>query len=394
MSMTAGNAYQLVDGLLDKGLVFVAAYLEKTLKRSILIVDHRGLIHYPNLPANAARVDIYIQIPSNIDKQEFYYRKTDRCLFYPIDCNGSSAYIIVKNLSAKMVGSTLTILTEAKLATKCYFANLSRTSQNRCILAQKIQEYLFSAHYKSIREVLDQSDFSWDAETPFYVCVMEADDHSTPADWEQIAASFREHLHASQPEAIIMLDQHCLTAVLPARHNDSSPETCPDWACLTTFKEAAEKNNKQRFSMAFGRSHAFTEIKKSFHEARFTLTLSRLLGARSAVQSFSDLGLAALIFSADIEQLKCYCQASLGKILDYDRSSHSDLIASLRKLLDNNFNWKSTADQLFIHINTLYYRVNKVEQLLNIDLSKMDTRVNLYIAIKVWDTLNLNGLLD
>ncbi|HPT69952.1 MAG TPA: helix-turn-helix domain-containing protein, partial [Syntrophomonas sp.] len=55
-------------------------------------------------------------------------------------------------------------------------------------------------------------------------------------------------------------------------------------------------------------------------------------------------------------------------------------------------NNKATADQLYIHVNTLYYRINKIEQILNIDLAKMNARVELYTAIKVWDTLQvLNG---
>ncbi|WP_198142797.1 helix-turn-helix domain-containing protein [Syntrophomonas zehnderi] len=48
---------------------------------------------------------------------------------------------------------------------------------------------------------------------------------------------------------------------------------------------------------------------------------------------------------------------------------------------------------LFIHINTLYYRINKIEHLLELDLSRMDTRVNLYTAIKIWDMLKCNRLL-
>lgn len=185
-----------------------------------------------------------------------------------------------------------------------------------------------------------------------------------------------------------------MTAIIPACQTNGNPGAYWDWTRLTAFKEAVENANKIGFSQGIGQCYPFYDIKKSFNEARFALTLARLMGARSVTQKFSDLGLAALVFSADIEILKRYCVSRLGKVMNYDLSNHSDLIATLRQLLDNNFNWKSTADDLFIHINTLYYRVNKIEQLLNINLSRMDTRVDLYIAIKVWDTLKLNGFLD
>jgi DNA-binding PucR family transcriptional regulator len=67
---------------------------------------------------------------------------------------------------------------------------------------------------------------------------------------------------------------------------------------------------------------------------------------------------------------------------------------TLRMLLDNNFNTRATADNMFVHVNTVHYRIGKIEQLLDIDLSAMSTRVELYTAVKVWDTLEVNGLLE
>lgn len=395
MSMTAGNAYQLVDGLLDKGLVFVAAYLENAIKRSIIIVDHRGLIHYPNLPVNSARVDnIYIQLPNAIGSKAYYYREMDRCLFYPIEGNGNFSYIIIKNLPPQMVGSSLAILMEAKLAIKCYFSNLSKVNRNAETLARKLSEYLFFSNHANITDILERSELNWDMQSPFYVCIMTFDEMSSSFDWQRIASAYREHTHRLHPEGITLVEQNCLTAIIPARQANDHPEPSSDWPGLIAFKETVEDTSKLSFSQGIGQPYPFADIKKSFNEARFALTLARLMGARGFTQAFADLGLAALVFSADIENLKRYCLSSLGKVLDYDRSNHGDLMASLRQLLDNNFNWKFTADHLYIHINTLYYRVNKIEQLLNIDLARMDTRANLYIAIKVWDTLNLNGLLD
>ncbi len=95
------------------------------------------------------------------------------------------------------------------------------------------------------------------------------------------------------------------------------------------------------------------------------------------------------IFSQDTECLKEFCCRTLGSLIEYDKNNNGELLSTLRQLLDSSFNWKATAHSLFIHINTLYYRVNKIQELLELDLSRMDTRVNLYTAVKIWDTLNL-----
>ncbi len=69
-------------------------------------------------------------------------------------------------------------------------------------------------------------------------------------------------------------------------------------------------------------------------------------------------------------------------------------MTTLRKLVDNNFNRKAAADSLFIHINTLYYRLTKIEEILGVNMSKIDTKLNIFLAIKVYDTLCMNGLWD
>jgi len=44
--------------------------------------------------------------------------------------------------------------------------------------------------------------------------------------------------------------------------------------------------------------------------------------------------------------------------------------------------WKTTSEILFIHVNTLRYRIKKVEEILRIDISKLENVVNLFIALK------------
>jgi DNA-binding PucR family transcriptional regulator len=77
---------------------------------------------------------------------------------------------------------------------------------------------------------------------------------------------------------------------------------------------------------------------------------------------------------------------NLGQLIKHD--SDCTLLSTVRTLLDSGFSMKTTADRLHIHVNTLYYRISKIEELLDIDLYIMNNQVDLYIAIKVWDTFN------
>ena len=121
------------------------------------------------------------------------------------------------------------------------------------------------------------------------------------------------------------------------------------------------------------------------------MTLPRLMEKMKFIQYFSELGIYSFVFSQSLEKIKSYCLKNLGQLIEQDNDTDCSLLPTIRTLLDSGFSMKSTADSLHIHVNTLYYRINKIEQLLGIDLSKMSTQVELYIAIKVWDTLKLNG---
>lgn len=153
-----------------------------------------------------------------------------------------------------------------------------------------------------------------------------------------------------------------------------------------------ENKFKISASLGTGRVYALGELEKSFNEARIAIILNQLMGRCSAIQRFSDMGIYHPIFSQDKKDIHQYCSQRLGRLIEHDWKNDGELLPTLRKLLDACVNIKATADRLFIHVNTLYYRINKIEQILNVDLGKMDTRVELYTAIKVWDTLQiLNG---
>lgn len=70
------------------------------------------------------------------------------------------------------------------------------------------------------------------------------------------------------------------------------------------------------------------------------------------------------------------------------------LLDTLRCYFDANLNINETAERLFLHINTLRYRLKRVEELTNTSFQKAYDRTNLYIALKVYDVLGRLELID
>lgn len=75
----------------------------------------------------------------------------------------------------------------------------------------------------------------------------------------------------------------------------------------------------------------------------------------------------------------------LDPLLKYDNSNNKELFKTLGVYLQKNGNLKETSEQLFIHRNSLKYRLEKIRELLNIDLDNAEIRFNLLLAYKLYD---------
>ena len=86
-----------------------------------------------------------------------------------------------------------------------------------------------------------------------------------------------------------------------------------------------------------------------------------------------------------------YCLSVLGPIIHYDKFNASGLLNALDSYMNNNLSVTKTAQELFIHKNTLRYRLNKIANFTNASFSNIDDIVNFSIALKIYHYLSLNN---
>ena len=91
---------------------------------------------------------------------------------------------------------------------------------------------------------------------------------------------------------------------------------------------------------------------------------------------------AVMLLSAVPDRLRrSFAGAVLNDVVSYDRRTGADLLLTLRAFLDCNGSWSRTAQQLHLHLNTVRYRITRVEELTRRDLSRMDDRADVYLAL-------------
>ncbi len=395
MTCLLRSANQLVNDVLDGGLFFVASYLEEILNRSIIIMDPNGIVHYPEkIDEQVMFNDLFNCISVCSVNEIYHYLEADEKLVFPISYNDTFAYIIITNLPRKLVASTISILNEAKLAIKCHFSTMSNSHKTSANFEKEMAKYLFSNSNSNFKNIIKLSDKELDMNSPFYALITEIHEVNNRVDLNRINIYSKQYLSNINIDTISFAHSNYLIAIIPARWRIDYLKIDPEWSQLEKYKESIEKHFHIVVSQGKGRTYPLSELKESFKEARIALTFPKLIGKNNLAQQFTDLGVYALLFSQDIETLNTFCIKTLGKLIKYDESTKGELLNTLRHLVDNNFAVKTTADNMFVHANTIYYRINKIEELLNVEITKVDTQLELYSAITIWDTCNLNGFWD
>ena len=133
-----------------------------------------------------------------------------------------------------------------------------------------------------------------------------------------------------------------------------------------------------------GESPDILNLKKSFFEAQEALRISSLIGSGESVNWFGELMVYNILGSGVPKSvLQDFFSSSIGPLASYDKENHTNLVDTLEIYLLENQNSSSAAKKLFVHRNTMAYRINKIKQLLNFDFSDTEKLLRLQIGIRI-----------
>ncbi|MFF5212630.1 PucR family transcriptional regulator [Streptosporangium sp. NPDC000396] len=91
---------------------------------------------------------------------------------------------------------------------------------------------------------------------------------------------------------------------------------------------------------------------------------------------------ALLLATVPDDVRRSFAARTLDPLLDYDRRHQSDLVRTLGTFLECVGSWNACAERLHVHVNTVRYRIRRVEELTGRDLSTMADRVDLFLALR------------
>lgn len=146
-----------------------------------------------------------------------------------------------------------------------------------------------------------------------------------------------------------------------------------------------EEDQKITISVGIGTPFLqLPEIRRSVTEARRALQIMQACGKKNSIRCYDDIGIYRLLFELqDQEVFQNIMNGIIGKLREFDLDNSENLVETLRIYLENDKNIGLSAQQMFLHRNTLKYRLNKIEEILLCDLSDSNTCFNLNLAFKI-----------
>ncbi|TDF95925.1 PucR family transcriptional regulator [Paenibacillus piri] len=127
--------------------------------------------------------------------------------------------------------------------------------------------------------------------------------------------------------------------------------------------------------------YSIEELLNGYEECLEAKRISERLSFDSSVILFSDLEFTYLLRHIPREVMKRYCEYILHNLMQKDEEYSGELLRTLEVYFANKGQINDTAKQLFIHRNTVLYRLEKISSLLNIDLRKTDDLLQIKLVL-------------
>ena len=127
--------------------------------------------------------------------------------------------------------------------------------------------------------------------------------------------------------------------------------------------------------------NSIKEVSRSYKEAKMALDVGKIFYSDRNVVAYSNLGIGRLIYQLPIPLCKMFIKEIFGGKSpdDFDEET----LSTINKFFENSLNVSETSRQLFIHRNTLVYRLDKIQKSTGLDLRIFEDAITFKIALMV-----------
>lgn len=258
--------------------------------------------------------------------------------------------------------------------------------------AEQLFSSILDAEHLSRERVMAQARYlNIDLEGSFFVAEFAFSSENTESGWENedsltAGRNVKPMIHAElsgyiKQDILILPQAGSILALIP----DKDAEESHIKEIFARIVDRAQREYGITLRIGVGNSRAYLdEVKASRNEAASALRAAEVSGSEGNIFFYREQGLYTLLSHVDDSRiLDIYVEEKIGKLLRADEINDGNLSETLENYLNCSCNAKKTAEEMFLHRNTLNYRLKKIREILGWDLENLDTCLELKLAFLI-----------
>ena len=132
------------------------------------------------------------------------------------------------------------------------------------------------------------------------------------------------------------------------------------------------------------------ELARAYKEAQVAIEVGKIFDTEKSIINYENLGIGRLIYQLPTTLCEMFLQEVFKK--NPIDSLDQETLFTINKFFENNLNVSETARKLFVHRNTLVYRLEKIKKLTGLDLREFDDAITFKVALMVKKYLMSRGI--
>jgi hypothetical protein len=198
--------------------------------------------------------------------------------------------------------------------------------------------------------------------------------------------------HGDQTVVLIPLPAQAAPGPDPEAAPAAAPAAARALAAWLRDRQPVVESDRARIRLTIGISApaaGVAALAGALHEAESARRLAELRAsgpasaAVSVVTSDEVASHELLMASVPGAVLRSFRERLLGPLLAYDERHRAELLSTLREFLACSGSWNACAARMYVHVNTVRYRIRRIEELTGRDLSSLDDQVDFFLAMRI-----------
>ncbi|MCI8615284.1 PucR family transcriptional regulator [Parablautia intestinalis] len=205
-----------------------------------------------------------------------------------------------------------------------------------------------------------------------------------------ILETMRNFCGSSSKDFVTAVDENNVIVVKDLSEGDSIKEIEKSAESIEAF---LMKEGMAQVHIAYGTVvREIKEVSRSYKEAKMAMDVGKIFFDERNIIAYSELGIGRLIYQLPIPLCKMFIKEIFGGrgLDEFDEET----LTTINKFFENSLNVSETSRQLFIHRNTLVYRLDKLQKSTGLDLRVFEDAITFRIALMVVKYMNYMESLD